>query len=247
MRSPLTIAAIMTVLMTLPARTRADVPEGPVEVFILAGQSNMEGHGKVEWGRDPNYDPNLPGAKREILGGLGCLRRLATDPKTVDRYKHLMDADGKWVVRDDVWVYSTTDGGEKGRLTVGFGAGVWFGPELGFGHVVGDRIKGPVLIIKTAWGGKSLGVDFRPPSSGKPPYTKYDPEQVGKYYREMMAIVKDVRNNLDTYFPELAMRRSIRNWREPWPRSKRAASIGPRNNRHRSSGITGNITARAII
>ncbi|HUT13878.1 MAG TPA: sialate O-acetylesterase [Thermoguttaceae bacterium] len=49
--------------MTLPAPTWADVPAGPVKVFILAGQSNMEGHGKLEWGRDPNYDPETPGAE----------------------------------------------------------------------------------------------------------------------------------------------------------------------------------------
>ena len=40
-----------------------------------------------------------------------------------------------------------------------------FGPELQFGHVVGEHFADPVLLIKTAWGGKSLANDFRPPSA----------------------------------------------------------------------------------
>ena len=50
-----------------------------------------------------------------------------------------------------------------GKLAPGFGArGSTIGPELGFGHVVGDAFDEPVLLIKTAWGGKSLQKDFRP-------------------------------------------------------------------------------------
>ena len=36
----------------------ARTPEGPVQIVILAGQSNMEGHGKVEMGRTLDYDKN---------------------------------------------------------------------------------------------------------------------------------------------------------------------------------------------
>ena len=32
-------------------------------------------------------------------------------------------------------------------------------------------VREPVLLIKCAWGGKSLAVDFRPPSAGKVPYS----------------------------------------------------------------------------
>lgn len=58
-----------------------------VQVFILAGQSNMEGHGIVDWGRNPEYDKSKKGYKREIKGGIGCLRTLATDPRTAPTYK----------------------------------------------------------------------------------------------------------------------------------------------------------------
>ncbi len=172
-----------------------------VKVFILAGQSNMVGHGKVEYGRNPNYDKNEKGSKQEIPGGIGGLRYLLTQPKTHAQYKHLADADGKWVVRDDVWIYSTTSGKDKGQLTVGFGQGSWFGPELGFGHVVGDHLDSPVLIIKTAWGGKDLAVDFRPPSSGDTPLKK--DREVGAFYRKMMAVIKESLANFEKDFPEL--------------------------------------------
>lgn len=113
--------------------------------------------------------------------------------------------DGEWIERDDVWIYSTAPGKEKGALSVGFGKGSWFGPELGFGKVIGDEIDEPVLIIKTAWGGHSLGIKFRPPSSGQPKWekTKFKKEDVGTSYREMMKIIKEVSGNLETHFPHL--------------------------------------------
>ena len=49
----------------------------------------------------------------------------------------------------------------------------------------------PILLIKNAWGGKSLMVDFRPPSAGEPTDPKQK-ENAGKAYREMMSHVKDV-------------------------------------------------------
>jgi hypothetical protein len=78
----------------------------PLKVFILAGQSNMEGHGFVK------ADPRRNGSK-------GSLERLVKDPATADKFKHLVDRDGKWVVRDDVWIHYL---GRKGKLTVGYGA-----------------------------------------------------------------------------------------------------------------------------
>ena len=160
-----------------------------VKVFILAGQSNMVGHGKVEFGRNPEYAPDVEGSKREIEGGIGGLRHMATHETTRDKYKHLLDPQGNWIEREDVWIYSTAPGKNKGKLSVGFGKGNWFGPELGFGMVVGDHIADPVLIIKTAWGGKDLAVDFRPPSSGDTKLGK--DREVGAFYKQMIAYVRD--------------------------------------------------------
>ena len=67
------------------------------------------------------------------------------------------------------------------------------GPELGFGLVMGDTFDSQVLLIKVAWGGKSLAKDFRPPSSGG---------EVGPSYKELIQHVKDVLANLKTHFPD---------------------------------------------
>ncbi|HZZ79041.1 MAG TPA: family 16 glycoside hydrolase [Gemmataceae bacterium] len=150
----------------------------PVKVFVLAGQSNMQGTGFVK--ADPKRN-----------GGKGSLEYLVKDPATADRFKHLVSKDGKWVVRDDVWIHYFD---RKGKLTVGFaGNGDQIGPELGFGHIVGDALEEPVLLIKLAWGGKSLAKDFRPPSSGG---------DVGPYYKEIVQRTKDVLSNIDKEFPQ---------------------------------------------
>ena len=156
----------------------------PVKVFILAGQSNMEGQGIIA-------------ADLKRNGGKGSLEYLVKDPGTAARFAHLGDKDGKWVVRDDVWI-SYLD--RQGALTVGYGPkSDRIGPELGFGWVMGDALAEPVLLIKCAWGGKSLAVDFRPPSAGKVPYSlgekqdaeiAQDPTIVGKYYRETVTLTK---------------------------------------------------------
>jgi hypothetical protein len=209
-RLPLLAAASMLAPAILPGITGA--APAPVKVFILAGQSNMVGHGKVEMGRDPA----AAGKKaKEVKGGIGSLRYLVkNDP---GKYGGLVDKKNHWIVRDDVWIWSTTDKGEKGKLTVGFGAGGWIGPEFGFGHVIGDQLDEPVLIIKTSWGGKDLGVDFRPPSAGMPTYDlggkrqesfEKDPKIVGHYYRLMIEHVREVLKDPGALFPELAGRKS---------------------------------------
>lgn len=149
----------------------------PVKVFILAGQSNMQGQGFVK--ADPKRN-----------GGKGSLEFLVKDAASAARFKHLVDKDGKWIVRDDVWVWYL---GKKGPLTVGFaGKDDMIGPELSFGHVVGNAYDEQVLLIKLAWGGKSLAKDFRPPSSGG---------EVGPYYKDMLKHTKEVLGNLKAEFP----------------------------------------------
>ena len=120
----------------------------PVKVFILAGQSNMEGKGRV--------DP--------------LLNHQITAPETKDFFAHL-HKDGKYIERDDVWINYLE---RRGKLTVGYGSPGRIGLELEFGHVMGNHFEEPVLLIKAAWGGKSIGRDFRPPSSGLQPKEKID-------------------------------------------------------------------------
>ena len=157
----------------------------PVKVFILAGQSNMEGQAVADLD-GKNYND-----------GKGTLKALLNDPAKRHLFKHLKNDKGQWTVREDVWVRYQPEKGplKAGPLTLGFTpyAGKHhFGPELQFGHVVGDHVRSQVLLIKTAWGGKSLYKDFRPPSSGG---------EVGPYYKKMLAEVRQALANLKTEFP----------------------------------------------
>lgn len=153
-------------------------PAEPVKVFILAGQSNMVGHGFIA--ADPKRN-----------GGKGSLEFMAREPSSDPMFKNLLDKDGKWRVRDDVWIDYFE---RKGPLTVGYGAGEdCIGPELGFGNVVGDSMGEPVLLVKLAWGGKSLFVDFRPPSSGG---------KLGPYYTEVIKGTVEAVAKLGTNFPQ---------------------------------------------
>lgn len=174
-----------------------------VKVFILTGQSNMEGKGLASH-----------------------LDTYKEDPLIRDTYQTLKK-DEKWVVRNDVWItYPTKNKGAKsGGLTVGYGTkGVdSIGPEFGFGHTIGDAIDPPVVLIKVAWGGKSIAVDFRPPSAGLPDQTTLDTmlqkmrkkskndnvsmddvkAKIGAYYRQLLAETNSALSNLGTTFPEL--------------------------------------------
>ena len=164
-----------------------------VQVYILAGQSNMEGQGVVDMDHPKYYN-----------GGMGILNRVMANSKNTARYKHLKDAKGNWTVRDDVFVrFRNKQGVMAGGLTIGFTAygsnesRHHIGPELQIGHRLGDANDTPVLLVKTAWGGKSLYKDFRPPSAGG---------EVGEYYTKMHIEVKEALENLDSEFPALAGR-----------------------------------------
>ncbi len=69
-----------------------------------------------------------------------------------------------------------------GPLSTGYGARpTAFGPEYAFGMMLEKHLDQPVLIIKTAWGGKSLHYDFRPPSAGPYQLTANEKEQIEKW------------------------------------------------------------------
>ena len=161
----------ITILLSLAL---ASVNAEPIKVFILAGQSNMEGQGVVSMDGERDYN-----------GGKGNLVWSMQHSKSAGKMKSLKNGKDEWVVRDDVQIsFKAGESVRKGGLTVGYtgyGGSSHIGPELGFGFVMGDHYKEPVLLIKSAWGGKSLFVDFRPPSSGG---------QVGPYYTKMVEEVR---------------------------------------------------------
>lgn len=153
-----------------------------LRVYILAGQSNMQGS-----------------AHKKTFAAIG------DDSKTARLLKEVLGPDGEPVEAHHSWVACRTNrGGEQatllGKVKVGYGFDdERIGPEYGFGLFMDRSTEDPILIIKTAWGGKSLAVDFRPPSVG--PYQpskrekengkKFSEKETGYYYREMIRFVKE--------------------------------------------------------
>lgn len=172
------------------------------QVFILAGQSNMQGQGVVDLDHPMHYN-----------GGKGTLNRVIQNPKLKELYAHIKNDKDEFVVRDDVFVrYVTPSKVKRGGLSVGFtgyDGNHHIGPEFQFGHVVGTAIKQPVLLIKTAWGGKSIYKDFRPPSSGG---------EVGKYYQQMITEIKQGLDQISVDFPNLNKNYELRGfvWFQGW-------------------------------
>jgi hypothetical protein len=161
------------------------------KVFLLAGQSNMQGQGVVDMDHPQYYN-----------SGKGNLVNTMADPCKADAFKHLKDAEGNWVVRDDAFIrHRNGQGVMAGGVSIGFtGYGSMnsrhhIGPELQIGHRLGDHFDEPVLLIKTAWGGKSLQKDFRPPSAGG---------EVGEYYTKMFNEVEEALSSVCKEFPQLS-------------------------------------------
>lgn len=204
MNPPLARCLLAAVLAAF-AQSPSPAADKTVKVFVLAGQSNMEG-------KAPN----------------ALLDHQATDPKTKGLFAHLRK-DGQWVVRDDVFVKFLD---RKGPLTVGYGSPDRTGVELEFGTAMGDHFAEPVVLVKAAWGGHSLCKLFRSPSAGFPAADvlekelqqaqdrvrqsneknkKSDPlptlddikKDYGSSYRKMMAEVKGVMDDCGTLFPAL--------------------------------------------
>ncbi|MEM8712944.1 MAG: sialate O-acetylesterase, partial [Planctomycetota bacterium] len=177
------------------------VQKGPLKVFILAGQSNMQGHAKAS-----------------------TLAALRDDPATEALHAALVDEDGEPRVFEDVRITSigSSESEKAGPLSVGYGAergGPKFGPEFSFGAAVSRDLGEPVLLIKTAWGGKSLHTDFRPPSAGPFVFSEAQiarlakngkdvaavkaakVEATGRYYRMMMEHVESVLADIERVVP----------------------------------------------
>ncbi len=172
----------------------------PLQVYILAGQSNMQGHAKIS-----------------------TFEHIGMDPATMPMLAEMLGEDGKPRVCERVWISSIgcADVEQSGKLTAGYGATPEkIGPEFTFGLYMQKLTDAPILIIKTSWGGKSLNTDFRPPSAG--PYV-FDEIQLnnfrkqgkdveaiqaakeketGVYYRLMIEHVKHVLGDIKRVVPD---------------------------------------------
>jgi hypothetical protein len=175
----------------------------PLKIYILAGQSNMQGHAKIS-----------------------TIEHIGMDPKTKPMMDLMLQADGTPRTCQRVRISSIGCGGndteeQTGKLTAGFGATKEkIGPEFTFGLTMEKLTDSPILIIKTSWGGKSLNTDFRPPSAG--PYVFNEAQlanftkqgknldeikaakakETGVYYKLMMEHVKKVLGDIKRVVPD---------------------------------------------
>ena len=189
MKLLLSIIGLVSCLCTLAAK--------PLKVYILVGQSNMQGHAK-----NTTLEHLTMGKDTQALNNL-----LTTNgvPK-VSKLTHIS--------------YAGSHGLKSGPLTVGFGASDdKFGPELALGFTLENELKQPILLIKAAWGGKSLHTDFRPPSAPANTFPANKLEQMkkkgedvaaataklreasGHYYRLSMEHVKSVLKEIEKHSP----------------------------------------------
>lgn len=142
----------------------------PLKVFLLVGQSNMQGHADVR-----------------------TLAHMAMDPASKPILDQVVDSAGQAKTIDDVWIsYLSPSGVNSGPLRIGFGASdKKMGPELAFGIYMQKRLGEPILIIKAAWGGKSLNTDFRPPSAGPYEFSSVTLERFEKQKKDIAQIKSD--------------------------------------------------------
>ncbi len=239
--------AMMAVLLFTPFVSAGE----QLNIFILAGQSNMVGHARAHtiatlYASDKPRDveliqmvmanDKLSQAKLEsqlkqaqalddLTGGISnskvkaleagsektaLEKKVAALKQEHQAYKDLVN--GCCVVSDRVYINSIADRNKRaGPLGIGFGADPSkIGPEYGFGLSIAQKIEGPILLIKTSWGGKSLNYNFRPPSSGAYNLSEKElasdkvdeiRENVGLNYRMMNEAIKEVLNNLKDNHP----------------------------------------------
>ncbi len=119
-------------------------------------------------------------------------------PETQEFFAHL-HRNGKYIERSDIWIDYL---GRRGNLTVGYGSPGKIGPELEFGNRMGDHFNNQVLLIKTAWGGKSIGCDFRPPSAGLPSEEKINEFVRSLARRDYNNLIKQKWNQLKKKSPK---------------------------------------------
>jgi len=154
----------------------------PLKVFLLAGQSNMGGRGSMDH-LGLLVQDNVRSEFREALWN-------------GTSYKEAKN------------IFITCNKGRHGKLAPGRNCSgpAHFGPELMFGWTMGDAFPDEkILLIKTAWGGRSLAVDFRPPSSGIGDYNgelkPSSPDAYGYFCHQMIASILDSLDNIGTVVP----------------------------------------------
>ncbi len=204
------LTVLVVAVLVFPLSSYACGETKPLRVYILVGQSNMVG-----------------------TGAISTIDYIGDDPATASLHKSMLNEEGNPKTCERVWISSLngkyrTYGGEGfGKLSPGYGLrredptkhGDCIGPEYTFGITMEQHYDGPILIIKTAWGGKSLHIEYRSPSAGE--YQLPDElvekfrekgvleakqaevkEYSGKYYRYMIEHVRKVLGDIKRVCPD---------------------------------------------
>jgi len=144
-RALLAMVMVMGLVACSQARAADDAgsTSKPVKVFVLIGQSNMNGRGNVE-----------------------VLKTKLTKDLPQKYPPSLAE------IRKDVWITGANGNGISNqmsnvRLEPGFGQFAYFGPELGFGHAMGDHLDEKVLLIKNIAGGTPLATVWTSPRAAR--------------------------------------------------------------------------------
>jgi hypothetical protein len=217
------VSAVVAITSSLSSSSSASTAEkatslsvstpikSPLKVFILCGQSNMQGHGYMD-------------TRNDFVNDTGSKFRNGTLEWMVDTYpekygklkntNNTNGGEGNWKQRDDIWItYNRQFVGnvrpeinQYSKLIPGYGGdpgqeGHQMGPELGFGYELGDALNNNdkeednnnILLLKIGWGGRSLAVDFRPPSSGG---------TTGLYYESVIASIYKTLSKVSSLFPD---------------------------------------------
>lgn len=173
----------------------------PVKVFVLMGQSNMLGFGKVA-------GPDKAGTLEHLTQKEG-------------KYPFLVDDSGAWTTRKDVRNVRVMNFKDHKNDWLTAANTKTIGPEIGIGYILGEVIDAPVLILKSCIGNRSLGWDLLPPGSesfthngklqpgyGETPSTAGSGEKhqgkewyAGKQWDDDIASAKQVLDNLNKYYP----------------------------------------------
>ena len=151
------------------AKTLSD-PDGkpadmskPVQVYILLGQSNMVGAGRIA------------GEKNGTL---------AHAVKAKKKYPYLVDDAGQWTVRKDVRNVRVMNNKGFNNEWMTIKGSKTIGPEFGIGHYVGHAVDAPVMILKSCIGNRCLGFDLLPPGSEQFEFEEKGKTMVHAGYKE---------------------------------------------------------------
>jgi hypothetical protein len=148
------------------------------------------------------------------------------------RFTCLVDEKGEWNTRNDVMFCDAYMGKGKNGPLGALWRGGSFGPELGFGYVMGTFHDEPVIVMKADIGNRSLAWDCLPPGSQryeaevterdgtkktyiyagyKDGQSRWPKEQgepktggwyAGKQYDDYTAAIHNVLDNFDKFFPQ---------------------------------------------